>query len=364
MSISLFRAIAHQYQCLRRINTVPMMNVISHQIEDQIIRHQLSVDLFAGFQRFSSFQDQHRRYARLGAICRRVYVFGVADYQAPIVPGVEFIEIAPTSALSKEWFLLVDTPDFWTTLVAKEVEGQDYITGGRRFDGLWSFDDVVVDRISLLVSQIMELPYQPVQQRYHSRQNAHITEVHSRMLDSLEGSEISRQRRWVQLQTLKHIAEICAGNPLELLHKAARILKTIFGTTGVVIAIRTANERCTIAAVEGEATGKGWKVPLSQGLIGRAVQQGRLIQIFEVSRNHEKEPLLPTAKSLIAVPMINRRVHGAVAVSNSEPGRWNEEDAQTLMTVARILAIQLEQAIQTAKNNGGTPEVPISGLRM
>ncbi len=203
------------------------MNTISHQIEDQIIQHQLLVDFFAGFQRLSNFPDQHRRYGRLGGICRRVYVFGVPDYQPPPVAGIEFVDISATSALACEWFLLVDTPGFWVTLVAKEVDGKDPITSGRRFDGIWSFDEAVVDRISLLISQVMEIPYQPVRQRNYSQQNAHISEICNRMLGTLEQSESINQRRWMQLRAVQSIAEICSRNPLELLRDAARILHSI-----------------------------------------------------------------------------------------------------------------------------------------
>lgn len=112
MDISLFRSIANQYQSLRQVNTVSMMNLISHQIEDQIIQHGLPVDFYAGFQRFSHFPDQMRRYARLGTVCRRVYVFGIADCQPPSIPGIEFLPLLPGSALTREWFLFVNTPSF------------------------------------------------------------------------------------------------------------------------------------------------------------------------------------------------------------------------------------------------------------
>ncbi|UBF25152.1 GAF domain-containing protein [Kovacikia minuta CCNUW1] len=362
MSISLFRSIAAQYEHLRRINTVPMMNIIIRQIEDQILQHQLSVDFFAGFQRFSHFPEQHRRYSRLGGICRRVHLFGVPDYQPPPVAGVEYIALSPNSALTQEWFLLVDTSEFWATLVAKEAEGKDPITGGHRFDGIWSFDEVVVDRISLLISQEMEMPYQPVQQRNYSRQNAHISEICNRMLGTLEQSELNNQRRRMQLHTLQNIAEICSRNPLELLQDAAQIFQTAFGATGVIIVLQTANERCTVAAVEGEANGRGWKIPLSQGLSGQTIQQRRLIHIADLSRKLEGEPLLPTARTLISAPMFNRRIHGAITIGNAEPNRWTEEDAQTVMTAARMLAIQLERALSHNKNST-TATGPITGIR-
>ncbi len=101
MAVSLFRSIASQYKDLRGVNTVAMMNSISRLIENQLIENQLPVNFYAGFERFSHFPDQLRRYSRLGAVCRRVYVFGVPDIRPPSIPGIEFVELSPTSPLAR-----------------------------------------------------------------------------------------------------------------------------------------------------------------------------------------------------------------------------------------------------------------------
>ncbi|WP_348257408.1 DICT sensory domain-containing protein [Funiculus sociatus] len=339
-----------------------MMNVISHQIEDQVIQHKLSVDFYAGFQKFSNFPDQLRRYSRLGAICRRVYVFGIADSEPPSIPGVEFIEISPSSVLSREWFLLVNTSSFWTTLVAQEVDGRDITTGGRRFDGLWSFDEQVVDRISLLISQVMESSYQPIRQRNYEQQNIHISDVSSRMLGMLEQVVLNSQRRRVHLRTLQQFAETSSNNPENLLEDTAEILHSIFGATGVVIAgLNPSKEDYSVCAVAGDANGKGWKMPVSEGLIGRAIQQARLIQVTSVRQRHESDPLLPTAKALIAAPIIEGQVYGAIAISNTESNQWDEDDGQTLMAIARMLAIHLRQIDNSVSNP--TEQLPTHELQ-
>lgn len=361
MSISLFRSIAHQYQNLRQINSVSMMNVISHQIEDQILYNHLPVDLYAGFQKFSNFPDQLRRYSRLGAICRRIYVFGIADYQPESIPGIEFIELAPTDALTQEWFLLIDTPNFWTVLVAQEMQGKDSITGGRRFDGVWSFDEVVVDRISLLISQVMETTYEPVQPRNYSRQNVHIAQIHGRLLGMHEQCELVSQRRWVQLRTLQRGAELICRDLLELLQNAVRILQTVFGAKGTVIAMRIANDQIKVMVAEGDAIGQGWKVPISQGLSGQVLQQRQAVQILDATRRQVGEPLLPSAKTLICVPIVNRRLHGTITVGHSRPNYWNDEDTQTLTAFARMLAVQLEQFLRLKGGQVNSTGIPMTG---
>lgn len=351
MSISLFRSIASQYHRLRHVNTVSMMNVLSHQIEDQIIQHQLPVDLYAGFQRFSYFPEQMQRYSQLGALCRRVYVFGVADYQPPGIPGVEFIEIAPTSPLAQEWFLLVNTSDFWVTLVAKELLNREMFGNSRRFDGLFSYDEAVVDRISLLVSQILEIDYQPITYRNYSQQSAHISEINNRMLSVLEQSERISQRRWARLHTMQKITDLTSRNALSLLQSAAQIMHDVFGATGVAIALKAGGDQYTVPVTAGDASGRGCRLSLDEGISGRTIQQGRLIQLLDPSRKFEGDLLLPTAQILMSAPIANRQIYGALTVGHSQADPWTEEDAQMLMTIAKILATQIEQCLQVSPNS-------------
>jgi DICT domain-containing protein/putative methionine-R-sulfoxide reductase with GAF domain len=344
MNISLFRSIASQYKDLRRVNTVAMMYTISQQIESQIIQQKLAVNLYVGFQKFSNFMEQYRRYSRLGAICRRVYVFGVADCQPPVVPGIEFVEISPLSALAREWFVLVNTYDFWTTLVAKELDPHP-ITGDRQFDGIWSFNEPLVERISLLIAQILEFSYMPVQQRNYEKQNLHISEINSRMLGLLEQAEFTSHRRWVQLRILQSITEANAKQASLLFNTATHTLRTIFGATSVAILLNHANGYYTIAAFEGDVVTNSRKLPLSTGLGGRAIQRGQLIQIKDSSSQSEVDPLLPNAQSIIAAPIVNRRIHGAVVVGNIQSRQWNDEDAQSILAFAKVLALKLEQLL-------------------
>ena len=75
MNISIYRSTAGQYENLRSVNKVPMMNAISHSIEEQVINHALPVNFYAGFERLSRFPAQTLLYGRLGAAARRVYIF-------------------------------------------------------------------------------------------------------------------------------------------------------------------------------------------------------------------------------------------------------------------------------------------------
>ncbi|MEM7033795.1 MAG: DICT sensory domain-containing protein [Chloroflexota bacterium] len=132
---SLFNLISTEFTGLLSVNTVDVMNIISHQIEDTVINHKLPVDFFAGFQRYSFLNRQRARYERLARIARRVFVFGIPDDKTPDIPGIEYIPLDASDSLAQEWFLVINTPNFYTALMTREVEGRDVITGGRRFEG-------------------------------------------------------------------------------------------------------------------------------------------------------------------------------------------------------------------------------------
>lgn len=353
MTISLFRSVAGQYQDLRGLNTVSMMNMISHQIEDQIIGHSMPVDFYAGFQRFSYFPAQLRRYGQLGATCRRVFVFGIADVKPPRIPGVEFIDIAPSSPLAREWFLLVDTPQFWTTLLTQEIEGRDVLSGGRQFDGIWSYDERVVERVSLLISQINGGIYQPLHNRNYEQQSRHIAEINARMIGMLERSKLTSGRRWIRLCTMQKCAELLASQqqPTLILHEVARLLHMIFKAPSVVIAMHNGGDSFSTIAAEGEGS-SGTTVRAGEGPSGRATE-GSLVRVDDMRKNRERDVLIPGAQSLLAVPICGRRgILGVITLGSNETSQWDEEDAAAVTAMAALLASMVEQRITTDSGIG------------
>lgn len=346
MDISLFRSVAHQYEHLRDINTVAMMNTISHLIEDQVIENRLSIDFYAGFQKFSNFPEQMRRYSRLGTICRRVYVFGIPDCQPPVIPGIEFIELQPGSELSKEWFLLVNTSDFWTTLLARELDGREQTTGNRCFDGLWSYDEQVVERIALLLTQVLGNFYEPIQRRNHERQSEHITEISGNLLSQLEQAEETIQKHWKRLVTLQKLAEVSSGRVNNLIQQMANILHTLFGATGVAIVLKGSSNDYAVSAIAGEAAGKGQTMMPNNSISHQAIKQGQSIHIPDTLQYRQQDSLLPTARALMSAPINCRQTLGAITIGNHEAQFWNDDDLRTLTAAAQILANYLQETIQ------------------
>lgn len=183
MNISLYRMIPTTSRDSTFVNSVHLMNVISHEIEDTVFDNHLKVDFFAGFQKYSNFLRQRKRYTRLAQVCRRVYVWGVPDVDPPPIPGVEYLDLSPSDELAREWFVVVDTPEFFTALLTREMTyGQDVPGELRRFHGIWTYDADIVSRAQLLISQVQGGNYTPVTHRDYERQSQHLVQISNRLV--------------------------------------------------------------------------------------------------------------------------------------------------------------------------------------
>lgn len=353
MTASLFQTIIGQLPQARSVNTVSMMNTISHQIEEQIIQHRMPVDFYAGFQLFSRFPAQVHRYQQLGAVCRRVVVFGVADVRPPAVKGVDYIELDPDSPLAQEWFLCVDTPAFWTLLSTQEQRsGHDAINSGRRYDGFWTFDQQAVETAAKLLASLTGASYKPILRRNYHAQSQHIADMNGRMVALLERSRLSNQSRWKQMNTLHKVTEaLIKSQELEpLFADVARILHYVLGAESAAIAYRASRDKYNLVAGEGAVSKIGTPLIPGETPSGRAISTGSFVKMPNLKQAREHDALMPNAQSILAAPLIGRSgIYGVVTIGDGQPNRWSEEDASTLSAVVGLLSTALENR---ASNNG------------
>jgi DICT domain-containing protein len=353
MTASVYQTVIDHNPQARTVSTVSMMNTISHQIEEQVIRHRMSVDFYAGFQWFSRFPAQAHRYQQLGAVCKRVVIFGAADVRPPAVDGITYIEIDRGSPLAQEWFLCVDTPNFWTLLSTREVSGgKDAMTAGRRYEGIWTFDQQAVEAAARLLAAISGGTYQPILRRNYHAQSQHIAEMNARMVAMLERSRLANQARWKQMNTLHRVTEalIKHQESAPLFTEVARILHYIMGAESAAIAYRGAGDAYTLVAGEGESGAVGTRLSVGASPSGQAVSTGALVNVPNLRQLHQRDDLLPTAQSILAAPLIGRRgVYGVVTIGDRQPNRWQDEDALTLSAVVGLLSAALEN--RAANNN-------------
>jgi DICT domain-containing protein len=120
------------------------MNIISHAIEDATLIHQARGRIFSGFQRFSRFLPQIKRYRGLAERSDEIYVFGVPDVSPPPIPNVRYVPLEPHDQLAKEWFLISYGREFYSALVTEELTQLNTPDSLRQFRGVWTFDREMV----------------------------------------------------------------------------------------------------------------------------------------------------------------------------------------------------------------------------
>jgi len=95
-------------------------------IENSILlRSSRSGRVYAGFERLSALQPIIERYLRIADLSECVYLFGQPDWEPPRHPNIRVVELNSSVRLSRESFLIVQSPDLNRAIVAFDEERVD-----------------------------------------------------------------------------------------------------------------------------------------------------------------------------------------------------------------------------------------------
>ncbi|NJK81781.1 MAG: hypothetical protein HC914_18630 [Chloroflexaceae bacterium] len=162
------------------VSDTALMVAISHAIENVVLEHQLPVELYAGFQYVSKFVQQHERYQRLSTICRHIYIWGVPDLPPPPIPNITFLPLNDQMELSREWFVVVNTPEFFTALLAQEKTTATDTE--RRFEGVWTQDAELIDQVAEMIDQMLHRTHHVISDRNYESQLFYQNQMFSHMM--------------------------------------------------------------------------------------------------------------------------------------------------------------------------------------
>ena len=349
--ISLYKLITDEFRNLMSVNTVDMMNIISHQIEDVIMANNLPVDFYAGFQRYSFFLRQLPRYQRLAQSARRVYVFGIPDETPPVIPGIEFIPLDENDALTDEWFLVVNEPYFYTSLLTRELEGQDVISGTRRFEGIWTHDEKTVEQAYLILSQQLGKDYQPIRQREHRRQNDYIVSIATNLVNRLEGSNLARahsQRLATAISDVAH-AVTEERDYEKMLDTVTMNLKNGFKARAVTL-WQTNEQPDEMQIVAAAGLPDNWRKAAyrSQSLDGSGIpaatvlQNNQILYVDDTKAVNMPDPFDPAVRSIVAIPLPARsKNYGALQLTSHLPNAFDDEAREALQAIGAQVGLAM-----------------------
>ena len=97
---------------------VPSMEYVSLLIENGLLlRAHRGGRVYAGFERLSRMEPVVDRYMRIADLSERVYVFGEDDWTPPRHPNMKVVKLAPEGPLTREWFVIANSPTMRVALV-------------------------------------------------------------------------------------------------------------------------------------------------------------------------------------------------------------------------------------------------------
>jgi DICT domain-containing protein len=148
--LSVYGLVKRTKQHRTLLNDRRTMLAISREIEDAVILGQVRARLFAGFQRMSAFVPQIPRYQKLASYAESIYVFAYPDITPTPITNVRYVPLGKDDQLTKEWFLIADSPEYFSSLSTEEKQQQG------AFEGIWSFDEEMVTILQEWLSNMVD----------------------------------------------------------------------------------------------------------------------------------------------------------------------------------------------------------------
>ncbi|MCQ3931663.1 MAG: hypothetical protein DPW16_14495 [Chloroflexi bacterium] len=161
---------------------------ISREIENCVMEIRTPVRVFAGFQKLSFFLPQLKRYREIAQKAESVWVFGVPDITPPDIPGIEYALLPHDHLLTQEWFLVVESAEYFSALVAKDLSGLELPQTERMFRGIWTFDPDLVNQVQRRLSHLVgltPLDYDFDERDYGSQMH-HVSRIANDLIQTLE----------------------------------------------------------------------------------------------------------------------------------------------------------------------------------
>ena len=184
------------------------MSVVSYEIENATLLDGAHTRIFSSFQRMSKFIPQIERYRMLAQRAESVYVFGIPDVRPPEIENVTYIDLKPTDALAKEWFLVSYGRDYASTLATQELTNIDDPDDEREFEGIWTFDTSLTSILETWLTRTVNARPMFIEEDDLNMvaQQSHITQILKRLEDRTE-RPIKRQSDSIVQKEVRDIIE-------------------------------------------------------------------------------------------------------------------------------------------------------------
>ncbi len=359
---------------------------LSRAIEDQVLQGEGSPWVFANFQKERYYRPEARRYRRLSAIARDVFVLATpeADFAQTADLPYHVVPLDPADPLAQEWLVIVIDANYSSCLVCRERsrvkrnpswENSEMETA-QQFDGIWSFDRLTTTQAALaLLPKILDYRpdltdrIEPIRQYLEGSLADGPSQLNpgpftERLITYLQAGQYKLQRayRRIQAQERKeylinqisnairqslHPNEILAVAVQELGQAAAVGRCLIYRSTGQEAEVRIEQEYRTLTM--NSLKGSLWPIHLNP-LLQEAIQSGQLV-CCEDCEKHQQLALMPElwrpaqVRAWVAMPILYQgRLLGILELHQDQPQRWSADILELAKAIANQVAVALLQA--------------------
>lgn len=140
--------------------SAPCLEYVSLLIENAVLlRTNRAGRVYAGFERLSGMEGIVDRYLRIADVSERVYIFGEADWKPPRHPNMRVIALPPDSPLTREWFVIANSPVLRVAFVAFDEEGSHPNLEARKFRALKTSNPAIVERLTAIAEELVDLSF-------------------------------------------------------------------------------------------------------------------------------------------------------------------------------------------------------------
>ena len=112
--------------------------------------------VYAGVEKLSSLQPIIDRYMRIADVSEAVYLFGQDDWRPPRHPNIRLVTLHSDCRLTREWFVIAQSPSLNVALVAFDEYGPDTVTEQIRYWALKTSNPLVVRGLSHAVEGVID----------------------------------------------------------------------------------------------------------------------------------------------------------------------------------------------------------------
>lgn len=140
------------------VNHRKTMSWLSRAIELSALNAAAPLRIHSSFQSMQFFLPVIERYKKLGERAA-VFVYGYPDITPPPIEGIAYVPLGDDDPLIKEWFIIVNGPDFCNALITEEQSALPNTPHLRRiFKGMLTYEREMVQRMDDALSQQNDVP--------------------------------------------------------------------------------------------------------------------------------------------------------------------------------------------------------------